>query len=53
MEKLPALPARGGAIELTPQGKHLRFIINLPGVRAAGLEISPNLLRLAEVIQPE
>ncbi|MEW6678846.1 MAG: YfiR family protein [Pseudomonadota bacterium] len=40
----------GGMVELTEVGGRTRFIINLGAARAVGLEISPSLLSLSEVV---
>lgn len=44
----PHFARQGGHIELVRQGRRLRFIVNLTALRASGLEMSPNLLRLAQ-----
>lgn len=46
----PGFAEAGGVVELTEAGGRTRFIINLAAARAAGLEISPSLLSLSEVV---
>ncbi|TCJ12953.1 YfiR family protein [Parasulfuritortus cantonensis] len=50
VSELPRFASQGGMIELAHPGGHPRFVINLAAVRGAGLEISPNLLALAQVL---
>lgn len=50
VSELDGFAQAGGMVELSPQGKLLRFTIHLGAVRAAELEISPRLLSLARVI---
>lgn len=53
VSELPGFAHAGGSIELYREAERIRFIINLGAARAAGLEISPNLLRLAVVVGQE
>lgn len=41
----------GGVIRLYTEGNRLRFAINLPNARRAGLSISSNLLKLATLVE--
>jgi hypothetical protein len=50
LSAIPGFAEAGGMVELTESGGRTRFIINLGMARAAGLEISPSLLSLSEVI---
>ena len=45
---IPDFAARGGMIELFMEKNKIRMRINLSAVKAAGLNISSKLLRLAE-----
>ena len=47
VSELPRFASSGGVIELYRDHERIRFVINLGIARAAGLEISPSLLRLA------
>ncbi|MBK6744286.1 MAG: YfiR family protein [Hydrogenophilales bacterium] len=53
VSELPGFARTGGIVELTHAHGRIRFIINLGLARAAGLEISPRLLALAEVVDQE
>lgn len=46
----PGFAARGGCIELTEEGKRIRFSINLKTARSEKLSISSRLLQLAKVV---
>jgi hypothetical protein len=50
VSQLPRFAGDGGIIELFHKDGRIRFIINLGVARKAGLEISPSLLNLAEVV---
>ena len=50
VSQLPGFVGAGGMVELFREEGRIRFIINLAATRAAGLEISPNLLNLAVVV---
>ena len=50
VSEIPRFASTGGMIELFREQDRIRFIINVKMARAAGLEISPNLLRLAVVL---
>lgn len=52
ISELPRFSNAGGMIELYRKNERLRFFINADAARAAGLEISPSLLKLG-VKQPE
>jgi hypothetical protein len=41
--------ARGGMIEIMPLSDHLRFSVDLPNIRRAGLHVSSTLLEIATV----
>jgi hypothetical protein len=45
---LPGFTRLGGMIEMLQEGQRLRFEINLAAAKAAGLSLSPKLLRLAK-----
>jgi hypothetical protein len=42
----------GGHIGLVEEAGRLRFQVNLPAVRAAGLKLSARMLRLARIVNP-
>jgi hypothetical protein len=48
----PGFCARGGTIEMATANNRLRLTVNLAAARAAGLEISSKLLRVADVFPP-
>ena len=49
----PGFAARYGIIGLVPRGDTLRFQINLAAARRAGLNLSGQLARLAEVVKDQ
>ena len=53
ISELPGFAPSGGDIELYRDKEQVRFIINLGAVRRAGLEISPNLLKLAVALDKD
>ncbi len=53
VSELPGFARTGGIVELTRAHGRIRFIINLGLAREAGLEISPRLLALAELVNQE
>jgi hypothetical protein len=50
---LPGFARTGGIVELTRANGRIEFTINLGLARGAGLEISPRLLALSEVVDRE
>ncbi len=44
--------ARGGMVELVRKGDRIHLNINIDAVRAAGLQVSSKLLRIATVVDP-
>lgn len=53
VSELPGFSDSGGIIEIFREHERIRFIINLGVARRAGLEISPNLLKLAVQVDQE
>jgi hypothetical protein len=53
ISELSQFASAGGIIELYRENGRIRFIINLGVAHKAGLEISPNLLKLATVLGAE
>ena len=48
---IPQFSARGGMIQFVTTGKRVRFEINLPSARDAGLTMSSELLRVASAVR--
>lgn len=51
--ELPGFAAAGGAIEFTLQDNHVRFAINPDAIQRAGLQVSSQLLALANIVREE
>jgi hypothetical protein len=48
---MPQFSLRGGMIQFVPEGKKIRFEVNLAAVQRAGLALSSELLKVATTVR--
>ena len=49
---MPQFVERGGMIRFVPEGKRIRFSVNVPAATRAGLSLSAEMLRIAVSVKP-